>query len=140
MVAPASSDKPPTLGARIRRRRLESGLFLKDAAVRARVAASTLKDVESGRIPPPLPETLGRILVAVGFARHELPELRADAARERGVATADENLPPDIQALIHDLRIHGPSLHPRAIQWLKRVLRDEIGPAQGSDPADPPDA
>ncbi|MGI5162726.1 helix-turn-helix domain-containing protein [Spirillospora sp. CA-253888] len=67
----ALTGQPPSLGARIRARRVDAGYGLNELSELARIGRETLNNIEADR-QQPLPETLEAIAAALGTTPTEL--------------------------------------------------------------------
>jgi transcriptional regulator with XRE-family HTH domain len=110
-----------TLGERIRARRTELGITLRELARRVEVSAPYLTDLEAGRRHPG-PDVLIRIGAALELPVAELQALDTRLTPEvrRWVETQ-----PDVARLLRTLRASRPKHRDAMLRRLRRMLDEE---------------
>lgn len=115
-----------TFGQRLRGLRAARNMHQRELARRAQISATYVAQIEKGRAPAPPRETAERILGALQPEESERRALLMLAAAERGSNEADEQLPAEIRALVHDLRRHANELPDPFIRKLRTVIREAV--------------
>jgi transcriptional regulator with XRE-family HTH domain len=110
-----------TLGERIRARRTELGITLREFARRVEVSAPYLTDLEAGRRHPG-PEVLQRIAVALELSPAELEALDTRLSPEvrRWVETQ-----PDVARLLRTLQTSPRKRREQMLRRLRRIVEED---------------
>jgi transcriptional regulator with XRE-family HTH domain len=110
-----------TLGQRIRERRLELGITLREFARRVEVSAPYLTDLEAGRRHPG-PEVLARIAAALGVPAAELEALDTRLSPEvrRWVETQ-----PEVARLLRTLQTTPRKRREQMLRRLRRMVDED---------------
>lgn len=116
----------PTFGQRLRDLRATRNMRQRELARRAEISATYVAQIEKGRAPAPPRATAERILRALNAEAAERQTLLALAAAERGSSEADETLPPEIRALVHELRKNANQLPDPFVRKLLTVVREAV--------------
>lgn len=115
-----------TLCQRLKHRRLELDKKLADIATKSGISVSYYCEIENGRSTPPPTSRMEKILSALEFCETETYELLQLSSILRGLVYGESELPPDIQALIRDIRLHANQLTPRFIKGLRTTIREVV--------------
>jgi transcriptional regulator with XRE-family HTH domain len=121
-----ASDDARSFGALLYACRIKAGMTQVDVASSARVSTSYFSAIENGKRPPPPRQTALRIVRALGLARDVRLQLVNAAQRERGADRRDEDLPPEVQLLIRDLRMHAFAVPCRFVNALRTKLKEAV--------------
>jgi transcriptional regulator with XRE-family HTH domain len=113
-----------TLGQRIRARRLELAITLRELARRVGVSAPYLTDLEAGRRHPS-PEVLGRMAEALGLPASELEALdrRLSPEVRRWVETQ-----PDVARLLRTMQSSPRRRREEMLRRLRRLVDEDPPP------------
>jgi transcriptional regulator with XRE-family HTH domain len=120
------SDDAQSFGASLYAHRMAAGMTQADAALQARVSASYFSSIENGKRLPPPRQTALRIARALGLERDVAVQLVKTAQQERGTDRRDEDLPPEVQLLIRDLRVHAFAVPGRFVTALRTKLKEAV--------------
>ena len=118
------SEQAKKLGRRLRARREELGLSLRQLAERAETTDTTIIRIEQGAYSAPAPDKLSRIAEALGLSLADV------------FALADYVVPGDLPAFTPYLRAKYRSLPPKAVADLEHYF-DKLAARYGIDPAGP---
>lgn len=113
-------------GALLYTRRQTAQLTQSQAASAAGLSVSYYSEIENGKRMPPPRRTAIRLARAIGLQGREIDLLVGVGIRERGSDRRDEDLPPDVQLLIDDLRVHAFAVPRRFIVELRTRLREAV--------------
>lgn len=113
-------------GALLYARRQMAQMTQAEAASAAGLTVSYYSAIENGKRTPPPRRTALRLARAIGLQGREIDLLVAVGIRERGSDRRDEDLPPDVQLLIDDLRVHAFVVPRRFIVALRTRLREAV--------------
>ena len=114
------------LSQRIKRRRLELDKTLAEIAAKSGISVSYYCEIENGRGTPPPTNRMEKILSALEFCETETYELLQLSSILRGLVYGESELPPDIQDLLRDIRLHANQLTPRFIKGLRTTIREVV--------------
>jgi transcriptional regulator with XRE-family HTH domain len=122
----SASDEARSFGALLYAHRMKAGMTQVDVASSARVSASYFSAIENGKRLPPPRQTALRIARALRLTRDAAAHLVNASQRERGADRRDEDLPPEVQLLIRDLRMHAFAVPGRFVTALRTKLKEAV--------------
>lgn len=114
------------LGQRLKRRRLELNRTQAQIAAGAGISDSYYSEIENGMTTPPPTNRMEKILSTLELCETETHELLQLASISRGLAYGEAELPPEVQALIRDIRLHANDMSPRFIKGLRTKIREVV--------------